>query len=81
MCRTSSRHWCMCRSVLHDVHVLLVLPIVLIVQLNCCLQFLEIKILLVSFAPAVKVGDDLISLTKPEMPRTELLKTTHPARR
>ena len=41
--------------------LLLVLLLVLLVQLNCRLQFLKIKILLVSFARAVNVdlGDDL----------------------
>ena len=44
-------------TVLHVVHVhalvlhVLVLVLVLLVQLNCRLQFLEIKILLVSFLP------------------------------
>ena len=35
------------------------LLLVLLVQLNCRLQFLEIKILLASFTRAVNVGGDL----------------------
>ena len=39
--------------------LLLVLLLVLLVQLNCRLQFLKIKILLVSLARAVNIGDGL----------------------
>ena len=40
--------------------VLLILLLVLLVQLNCRLQFLEIKILPVSFTLAFNVGDNLL---------------------
>ena len=39
---------------------LFVLLLVLLVQLNCRLQFLEIKILLVSFTPAFNVSYNLL---------------------
>ena len=67
-----------CPLCLEVTPVLLVLLLVLLVQLNCRLQFLKIKILLLVsssplFTPAVTVGDDLLV----KFDSTELIESSH----
>ena len=61
------------------MYLLVLLLLLLLVQLNCRLQLLEIKILLVSFTPAINVGDDLVVLEF-DTPDIDLLYETQNAK-